>query len=380
MAGTFSRSIPNIDPSLPASVPSPPLPRCHFCCLSVSLPAFSRPTESAGTDHALFTQLSHLSAMIHLLCNLVDVPKVATELAQHADVVPLLEAAVLNAREAPASTPQTAKDLCNLACPLVNALPWAQLERLVLRTGVLRGVYETCIESKVENADAPGAPTAFALRLFGGVLNRTYKTRGDSGADPGVLQQADAILAAVAELPVFEGAMAVLAHNNVWRTIHPAHAFDFVSAGIAMMLLGLPGGSWGRLQSHAQQRKAIEATLRGLMRRSWPRALNMLGNVIGPQIVEESEFVLEQMVAIGCGMPCPDLLDVMARQGGDTLAHTRKLLKRAEVRMCATCAAPETDRRLSKCARCQVALYCSPECQRRDWKEGHKQSCKPVCK
>ena len=29
------------------------------------------------------------------------------------------------------------------------------------------------------------------------------------------------------------------------------------------------------------------------------------------------------------------------------------------------------------CVRCKVARYCSPECQKTDWKGGHKQECGP---
>ncbi len=33
---------------------------------------------------------------------------------------------------------------------------------------------------------------------------------------------------------------------------------------------------------------------------------------------------------------------------------------------------------LKKCAACKMALYCSKDCQKKDWKEGHKRSCKAV--
>ena len=34
------------------------------------------------------------------------------------------------------------------------------------------------------------------------------------------------------------------------------------------------------------------------------------------------------------------------------------------------------EKALSKCAKCRVASYCSRECQIKDWKAGHKHSCK----
>jgi hypothetical protein len=52
------------------------------------------------------------------------------------------------------------------------------------------------------------------------------------------------------------------------------------------------------------------------------------------------------------------------------------------IRICFSCGKPqqqddaETKADLSKCAKCQVAVYCSRECQVKDWKEGrHKFAC-----
>ncbi|KAJ6470348.1 hypothetical protein C8R45DRAFT_1015437 [Mycena sanguinolenta] len=45
---------------------------------------------------------------------------------------------------------------------------------------------------------------------------------------------------------------------------------------------------------------------------------------------------------------------------------------------CDTCGRPEsetTKKQLLTCAGCLVAKYCSKECQRKDWKEGHKNQC-----
>lgn len=41
-------------------------------------------------------------------------------------------------------------------------------------------------------------------------------------------------------------------------------------------------------------------------------------------------------------------------------------------------AAKDRLRSLMKCSRCRVAQYCSPECQKSHWKEGHKNECVPV--
>ena len=45
--------------------------------------------------------------------------------------------------------------------------------------------------------------------------------------------------------------------------------------------------------------------------------------------------------------------------------------------MCRNCSKPAIGIKLLKCARCQQAYYCSKECQKIDWKSGHKTVCEP---
>ena len=53
------------------------------------------------------------------------------------------------------------------------------------------------------------------------------------------------------------------------------------------------------------------------------------------------------------------------------------------MRMCRTCGMEERelqkqkgkDKKMLKCARCKMVWYCSPQCQKMDWKAGHKNDC-----
>lgn len=47
-------------------------------------------------------------------------------------------------------------------------------------------------------------------------------------------------------------------------------------------------------------------------------------------------------------------------------------------RHCASCHASEDEKKLMKCARCQMKWYCSRECQKAHWKKGHKLYCVQV--
>mmetsp|Transcript_5465 Transcript_5465/g.11876 ORF Transcript_5465/g.11876 Transcript_5465/m.11876 type:complete len:705 (+) Transcript_5465:279-2393(+) len=55
----------------------------------------------------------------------------------------------------------------------------------------------------------------------------------------------------------------------------------------------------------------------------------------------------------------------------------------AEARFCAWCKkggtnAPDVLKKLKLCSRCQETYYCSPECQTKDWINGHARSCRPA--
>ena len=45
-------------------------------------------------------------------------------------------------------------------------------------------------------------------------------------------------------------------------------------------------------------------------------------------------------------------------------------------RRCAVCEKVTAD--ILRCAVCKMAYYCSPKCQKRDWKRGHKTKCKEL--
>jgi len=53
----------------------------------------------------------------------------------------------------------------------------------------------------------------------------------------------------------------------------------------------------------------------------------------------------------------------------------KALFRRLPVDMCGTCG---TNGKLRTCAACGVVRYCSPECQKKDWKEGHRVACAQI--
>lgn len=67
-----------------------------------------------------------------------------------------------------------------------------------------------------------------------------------------------------------------------------------------------------------------------------------------------------------------------AAAGGSDEA--RRALKREEKqqRVCAFCGAVagQDAPKLKRCANCRLVLYCSPACQRKHWKAGHKAECR----
>ena len=59
-----------------------------------------------------------------------------------------------------------------------------------------------------------------------------------------------------------------------------------------------------------------------------------------------------------------------------TIGEARRARKTLTDQLCCTmCGYVETESKLSSCASCLSAFYCSRECQKADWKAGHKQAC-----
>lgn len=63
----------------------------------------------------------------------------------------------------------------------------------------------------------------------------------------------------------------------------------------------------------------------------------------------------------------------LERPGGVEFQNSRM-----QLRACSTCHAQEPAlRTFMPCGRCRAAYYCGKECQRKDWKAGHKERCQP---
>jgi hypothetical protein len=70
-------------------------------------------------------------------------------------------------------------------------------------------------------------------------------------------------------------------------------------------------------------------------------------------------------MVFGCSYEC---LNAYYRHGKRALGFTVK---------CGGCG--EMKRKMPKCSLCKLTRYCSPVCQKADWKE-HKKGCKEICK
>ncbi|EON63549.1 hypothetical protein W97_02777 [Coniosporium apollinis CBS 100218] len=64
--------------------------------------------------------------------------------------------------------------------------------------------------------------------------------------------------------------------------------------------------------------------------------------------------------------------------GLDLTVALKGPMERGEIpRLCTNCDKSETELELKRCGKCKVVLYCSPECQKADWKT-HKRFCRPA--
>ena len=50
----------------------------------------------------------------------------------------------------------------------------------------------------------------------------------------------------------------------------------------------------------------------------------------------------------------------------------------SQLQMCNACGNVQPNGVLKACMRCRIKYYCGKECQRRDWKAGHKHVCVPA--
>lgn len=54
-------------------------------------------------------------------------------------------------------------------------------------------------------------------------------------------------------------------------------------------------------------------------------------------------------------------------------ADIQKEVAEQTLEKCGSCGLPKPD--MKKCSRCKKVVYCSKECQLKDWKAGHKHVC-----
>ena len=65
------------------------------------------------------------------------------------------------------------------------------------------------------------------------------------------------------------------------------------------------------------------------------------------------------------------------RQFAAAVTNQQENQGRALFKLCSFCSSPEGDAiKHKQCSQCKQRLYCSTDCQRNDWKKGHKAECK----
>jgi len=131
-------------------------------------------------------------------------------------------------------------------------------------------------------------------------------------------------------------------------------------------------------------------------------AVEMLVTVYGdkyPQVLKDSEqhmFYVAKSAQRGCWRGTQGLMKSYLDQ--ETADPTHPWLARKGIKKAAqlgneeadaalnTCSGPDcqacdpTRKSFKRCSRCLIRIYCSPECQRAHWKNGHKQESATLCR
>ena len=68
------------------------------------------------------------------------------------------------------------------------------------------------------------------------------------------------------------------------------------------------------------------------------------------------------------------MLSIKSDQGQIISIYCSDGVDPKDVRICSSC--KKWGRKMRKCGGCGQRSYCDEECQRRDWKSGHRQDCK----
>ena len=79
-----------------------------------------------------------------------------------------------------------------------------------------------------------------------------------------------------------------------------------------------------------------------------------------------------------CSKKCQTANWKVHRQQCNWLRNGRIQLNPGDEKHICTNCLKQTCKKLSRCSRCKIAHYCSKECQKDHWKNGHKKQCKPT--
>ncbi|KAK3275524.1 hypothetical protein CYMTET_16347, partial [Cymbomonas tetramitiformis] len=348
-----------------------------------------QPLMSAGWKAQV--ELGNLLVYIlQMLRQLANVPKLAKELGTSATVVELLDAALVSIPEADAFFiirgdlgSQDEQELhsgaagvfCSIAFALFPNLTWQAVTE-VLNRGMMVTMVKECLISHRPREDIPGYVEYLAVRVVNELVFRIIFLKSRKPEERGA--EAERMLAQIGTLCVFELSMNALARKQLWKHCDPELACMFVAPTCAQLLMG-PAGCWSRLQENHDQTRRIEAVLKKLRHRTWAPVDGPLG-IVDAQITPNASKLIGYMQAIRGGKTVPaQLQEVLENNALQVHRLERMHLKKCEKRLCSWCQVDETamrdGQRLRKCAACDIAMYCSRECQVVDWKKGHKRTC-----
>ncbi|KAK3274915.1 hypothetical protein CYMTET_16930 [Cymbomonas tetramitiformis] len=352
----------------------------------LSRPAEEHPHAGSASLAKLWQGLVRdLFWVTYTLRQFVDVPNLAKLLTRRGKLsswtpAELLQSLTYISKCCNEHTPDPAHLLENSLVIIYNVLvtgSWRSVYMAVPAAGLVEVLKQDLVTDRPVPS-FPGRTEAHVLRCIGLLLHTAFKRSQEDASDIA----AQSIMQELSTANIFTNAMAALQRNNTWKGVSASYAFEFMmmhQAQVPLMLF-----EWKSLQEQDRRCtvQAIVRTLQSLHKRKFDpnKEFTMQGNDVVPKLKREIKSVLSLLKSLLQGRPSPwnEGLATLFCLEADPQTSDKAVMKSAEVRRCKCCRKQEGREaaRLSACQLCKTALYCSKECQKKDWKQGkHKDTC-----